>query len=187
VRPSPARPGPARPGLGPRAPGALPLPMSCPPPLVSLPPFNYPAHSLSLPPLSLPCGALGFGDTDRRNLDPRGEPPLLSLSPLPLLPPLPHPMRPPLALRPRAPGCAPRAPPRPRPPRLPTAPPRPPRPHPVPPFGRALALHLGLVPQRPHAPRACVARVPPTRAACSRARDYDARCSTFSLNRFSLF
>jgi hypothetical protein len=57
-----------------------------PPPLVSFPHFNSPTQQPPLPPLSLsPCGALGFGDADRRNLDPRGELP----SPLPLSSPPP--------------------------------------------------------------------------------------------------
>jgi hypothetical protein len=109
--------GPARLGLGPRA---LPLPMSPPSPSL-LPLIQFSCAQLPLSPtsLSLPHGALGFRDADHRNLDPRGEPPPLSL--LPLLPPLPHPTRPPLAARPPRPrpapppSRAPRAPPRQRP------------------------------------------------------------------------
>jgi hypothetical protein len=78
VRPSPARPGLAR--SWPARPWRPAPPYAAPPPLISFPSFNSPAHNfLSLPPLSLPCGALGFGDADRRNLDPCGEPPPLSL------------------------------------------------------------------------------------------------------------
>jgi hypothetical protein len=70
--------------LGPasaRAP-LVPCPSPCaPPPLVSSPHSILPRTTPSPSHLSLPCGALGFGDADRRNLDPRGEPPPLSLSP----------------------------------------------------------------------------------------------------------
>jgi hypothetical protein len=183
--------------------------MPRPPPLVSFPPFNSPAHnSLSLPPLSLPRGALGFGDADRRNLDPRGEPPLLSLSlslSLPSSSSSPHPTRPPLAARPRAPSGAPRAASWPRPLRPPLSRPT------LPPGrasrrildralpGRALARpwprpvrHLGLMPWQPSCPGGLAPRVParlvcPHRAQRVRARDCDARCSTFSLIRVSLF
>jgi hypothetical protein len=137
VRPSPTQPSLARPGLaqlGPRAPGALPLPMRAPPPLVSFPHSILPRSNLLSSTSLSPRGALGFGDGGRRNLDPCGEPPPLSLPFLFfLLSPPPRALpwsraprrlpwsrpwsRPPLALRPRAPGCTPAPPPWPRPPR----------------------------------------------------------------------
>jgi hypothetical protein len=65
ARPGLARPSPPRPGLGPRTPGALPLPMRAPPPLVSLPLIQISRAQLPLSPISLsPHGALGFGDGD---------------------------------------------------------------------------------------------------------------------------
>jgi hypothetical protein len=179
--------GPARLGLGPRA---LPLPMSPPSPSL-LPLIQFSCAQLPLSPtsLSLPHGALGFRDADHRNLDPRGEPPPLSL--LPLLPPLPHPTRPPPAARP------PRPRPAPPPSRAPRAPPRQ-RPAPPPCLaprcllgralgrlpGRALARRLGPEPAPPASPAALV---PPARAVCSHVRNGVARHSTFSLICFSLF
>jgi hypothetical protein len=83
MRPSPARHSAAQ--LGPRAPGVVPSPMCAPSP-GPFPSFNSPVQqppSLSHLSLSLslsPRGALGFGDGDRRNLDPRGELPSPSLS-----------------------------------------------------------------------------------------------------------
>jgi hypothetical protein len=82
-----AKPGSARPSPD-HAPLALPMRAPPPPdPFVSFD-FSRAITSLSLFHLSLsPRGALGFGDGDRRSLDPRGELPLslsLSLS-------LPHP------------------------------------------------------------------------------------------------
>jgi hypothetical protein len=77
------RPGPAWPGPGPRAPGALPLPIRVPPPFSSFLPFNSPAHQLPFLHLSpsSPRGALGFGDDDRQIWIPEvSSPPLLSLS-----------------------------------------------------------------------------------------------------------
>jgi hypothetical protein len=66
----PAQPDPAQ--LGPRAPGARALPMRAPLSPGLFPSFNSPTQQPPpLPPLSLsPRGALGFGDGDRRNLDP---------------------------------------------------------------------------------------------------------------------
>jgi hypothetical protein len=108
-RSGPARPGPARAPLAPPA-----LPMRAPPSPWSLSLIWFLQHSnlpISLPPLSLsPRGALGFGNGDRRSLDPRGEFPLpfplsLSLPPPPFL--IPQPARPPW---PRAPSPAPASP-----------------------------------------------------------------------------
>jgi hypothetical protein len=69
----------------------------------SFPLIQFSRTTTSSSPNSLsPCGALGFGDDDRRNLDPRGELPSLLLSlPLPL-PPLPFPARAPFF----SPACA---------------------------------------------------------------------------------
>jgi hypothetical protein len=150
-----AQPGPAWPGLGPRGPGALPLPMRAPPSPGLFPSFNYPAHnSLSLPPLSLPHDALGFGDADRRNLDPCGEPPPLSLpflffllSPTPRALLWPHaPV--PLAAHPAPPSVAPCA----------ISAQRPASP----------AAPVALMPWRHRAPSACSARVPLARVTVSR-------------------
>jgi hypothetical protein len=181
AQPNPTRPGPAQ--LGPRAPDALPLPMPRPPPLVSFPSFNSPAHnSLSLPLLSLPRGALGFGDADRRNLDPRGEPPPLSLPFLFVL----------LSPTPRASSAAPRAAPWSRPSRassaapracLLAAPPRPPWPRPaLPPWScprallaappRAFSVAPLAVPRRPRRPpRPCLCGCVPRRPQAPLARD----------------
>jgi hypothetical protein len=141
TQPGPARPGPTQ--SGPRAPGA-PAPMR-PLPLFSFSHSIYPTQQPPSPsPTSLslsPRGALGFGDGDRRSLDPRGEFPspltrslslplhipfLLPCVPSPVLvarpPSGPRPRRTPLlgeplpggpASRARAPAAAPR--PRPRP------------------------------------------------------------------------
>jgi hypothetical protein len=115
MRPSPARHSAAQ--LGPRAPGVVPSPMCAPSP-GPFPSFNSPVQqppSLSHLSLSLslsPRGALGFGDGDRRNLDPRGELPSPSLSlflspspffpcALPCFPPVRTPLR---GLRPRRRG-----------------------------------------------------------------------------------
>jgi hypothetical protein len=172
AQPSPTRPGTAQP----TRPWRPAPPYAAPPPRVSFPSFNSPAHnSFYLPPYSLHRGALGFGDADRRNLDPRGEP-LLSLSPSSSSssppPHAPSPSRAPprasLAAPPRAlPDLAPRAlahPPRPHPraPSLPRAR-RPPRPRPC-----------GCVPRRPSCPGGLAsraARVRPARAACLHALD----------------
>jgi hypothetical protein len=161
------------------------------------PSFNSPAqNSLSLPPLSLPRGALGFGDADRQNLGPHGEPPPLSNPFLFFLLPPPHAP---------SPGRAPRAPPSVAPrarvassavPRVPSrscparrlgpvpAPRRPrwpPRPRPCGCVPRWLSCPGGLAPRAP-------ARLAfPRRAQRVRARDCVARRSTFSLIRFSLF
>jgi hypothetical protein len=144
------------------------------PGLLPLIQFSRAQLPYSLPPLSLPRGALGFGDADRWNLDPRGVPP--PLSPLPLLPPLPHPTRlarPYLAVRPhaaswprppRASSVVPRAAPWSRPPRL-----RPHRPRPTPPPRPRPARRLG---PRVCAPAAAclddLAPRAPTRLACPR-------------------
>jgi hypothetical protein len=175
--------------------------MRAPPSPGLFPSFNSPAHnSLSLPPLSLPRGALGFGDADRRNLDPRGEPPplSLSLSPLPLHPPLPHPTRPPMAARPtRLPRPRPRA----LASRAPRALPgpaftRPPRSRPARRLGPAPAPQRPRWPPRPrlcgYMPRwlSCpggLAPRAPARLACPRRTQRVVRCSTFSLICFSLF
>jgi hypothetical protein len=110
--PSPAQPGPVRP------PGA-PCPPYAPPPPDPFVSFVFSRAVTPLLHLSLsPRGALGFGDGDRRSLDPRGEFPLpspsLYLSPplpffFPTWPPCPRPRRP-SAPRPRRPSA-----PRPRP------------------------------------------------------------------------
>jgi hypothetical protein len=92
-----AQPSPTRSGLARPARPWRPCPPHAPPPLVSSPHSILPrSNLLPLPPLSLsPHGALGFGDADRRNLDPQGEHPSsfsLSLSislSLPPSPPLP--------------------------------------------------------------------------------------------------
>jgi hypothetical protein len=130
AQPDLARPGPAR--SGPRAPGAPYTPHArAPPPGLFLSfDFSRAVTSLSLFHLSLsPRGALGFGDGDRRSLDPQGEfalplPLPLSLSlPLPFFSPwpraLPSPARGACPGVPR-PGCAPPPPPPPREP-LPAA------------------------------------------------------------------
>jgi hypothetical protein len=146
--------------------------MRVPPSPGLFPSFNSPAQQLPLspPPLS-PRGALGFGDSDRRNLDPRGEPPRLSLPfPFFLLSPTPQarpwPRAPAsMATRPRAlPGHA-RAPSPGRAPRAVSAP------RSAAPASAPLRLRapVALVPRglAPHAPAqlAC-----PQRAACSRAQ-----------------
>jgi hypothetical protein len=102
TQPGPARPGPAWPGPGSRAPGALPLPIRAPPPFSSFLSFNSPAQQLPLLHLSLfsPCGALGFGDGNRRIWIPEVSSPPLSLSrflpfsPLRMTPPFPSRARP---------------------------------------------------------------------------------------------
>jgi hypothetical protein len=109
------------------------VPSPCaPPPLVSFPHFNSPAQQPPILHLSLsPRGALGLGDGDRQNLDPRGElpslpspslssppPPLSSPTRAPCFPLRAHPcaastLSPPLAARPLLPsGAAPYPPPR---------------------------------------------------------------------------
>jgi hypothetical protein len=106
--------------LGPRAPGARALPMRPPLPW-SFPLIQFSRATTSSSPTSLslsPRGALGLGDGDRRNLDPRGElpSPLLLSLPLPL-PPLPFPARAPFFSPACAPPCSPsRAAPGARPP-----------------------------------------------------------------------
>jgi hypothetical protein len=69
----PTRPGPARPGPAPRVPSAPTPPHAPAPPLVSYPHSILPrSNLLSSTSLSLsPCGALGFGDDDRRIWTPR--------------------------------------------------------------------------------------------------------------------
>jgi hypothetical protein len=69
AQPDPIWLGLAWPGLGPRAPGALPLPMPRPSPSPDLFPLIQFSHAQL--PLSLPRGALGFGDGDRRIWTPR--------------------------------------------------------------------------------------------------------------------
>jgi hypothetical protein len=164
-----------------------------PPSLVSSPHSILPrSNSLSLPPLSLPRGALGFGDTDRRNLDPRGEPPPLSLpflfillSPTPRALPWPRttpwpprPGRAPRAASPgRAPGHAPRPPPPPAAPRAasPAAPSR------APARARAPAVACLGGPRAPRGSRALA------RAECSRTRDCSCAAFDFWFNSFFNF
>jgi hypothetical protein len=114
ARPSPAQPNPAQPSLtrpGPARPARpwRPCPTHAPPSPGLFPSFNSPAQQPPLSPTSLsPRGALGFGDADRRNLDPRGElPSPLSFSNSPPLPSFPRArsLRVLTALRARAPRC----------------------------------------------------------------------------------
>jgi hypothetical protein len=100
-----AQPNPARPGPALRAPGAH-TPHA--PLLLSLSHLNFPRNNLPLPlpPLS-PRDALGIGDGDHRNLDPKvSSPPLPFPSPLSPSPPLPFPARP-LSLSPVRGGARP--------------------------------------------------------------------------------
>jgi hypothetical protein len=131
LRCGPARPGPSQPPRPWRR-----APPHAPPSLVSFPHFNSPAQQPPLLHLSLslsPRGALGLGDGDRRNLDPRGELPSPFFFPAP----------------PVAPSCAPCRPCR----AHPAAPPRP-RPH-----ARAPPWRLAPVRPRVRGP-ACSALVP---------------------------
>jgi hypothetical protein len=137
-----AKPGPVRP-----SPARAPLPHTRAP-LVSFSHLIFSRVVTSLSHLSLSLrGALGFGDGDRRSLDPRGELPLpsLSLPPPPFLPPLAA--RPPPA---RAPSPS-RPPPRraPSPPRPPPGEPPPRRPSLASPPRRAPPPHVSPSPPRP--------------------------------------
>jgi hypothetical protein len=138
-------------------------PYATPPPLVSFPYSILPRSNLLSSTSLSPCGALGFGDGDRRNLDPCGQPPSLSPSSSSSSPPPPRPpldvcpwLHPPLAAPAR-----PRRLPRSRPVPFPAAPaPLPSHAHaPSSVVPRAASLGRALRPSRPR-PRALLGCAP---------------------------